>query len=304
MPRTTARSARAKIAALTLVSALVAAPSAGAAEAVVNAGFEQPEAEVHSFTSQNDAVPVRGWDFWDPRRLIAPAGDPASGTATVLGVWHADADAYPLGAPEASNVAFLYNVAGAGAGEIGLRQRLQTRIVPGVRYELRVAVGNPRTDPNELFDVDGFPGYRIELRAGGRLLVSQQDRVKPGEGRFAQASINFRAGKRHRSLGQRLEIRLVNRNARAGVEVDFDDVRLLTTAVGAGGAAAGVIPYSGTVEGGATVEPEPAAPSDGGSTGTATAPAPGAPSGGASPGELPDDAAPPTGTTPGGAPAL
>ncbi|MDO8211270.1 hypothetical protein [Conexibacter sp. CPCC 206217] len=86
MHRTIARSARAKSVALTLVSALVAAP-------------------------------------------IAPAGDPASGTATVLGIWHADSDAYPLGPPQASNIGAPSG--GASPGELPHDTAPSTGTTPG-----------------------------------------------------------------------------------------------------------------------------------------------------------------------------
>ncbi|HST40395.1 MAG TPA: hypothetical protein VLK58_12850, partial [Conexibacter sp.] len=130
MTRASARCARATLAAaLTLLAGLTAA-DAGAA-AVVNPSFERTSATSSEFTSQNDPLPIKGWEFWDPQRLVAPVGDPASGLATVLGVWRPSADAYPGGLPAGGSAAFLYAAAGAGNGELGLRQQTRTRLTAG-----------------------------------------------------------------------------------------------------------------------------------------------------------------------------
>ncbi len=228
MTRATARRARASIAVPALLAGLIAPSAAGAATVVVNAGFERSATADRAFTSQNDPLPISGWDFWDPQKLVAPVGDPLSGAATVLGTWTPPRQAYPAGAPEGSAVGFVYVAGGAGGGELGLRQLTRLRLAAGTRYLLNVAVGNPRSDDARGFSVAGFPGYRIELRAGGRLLAKEVDRVKPADGSFADTAIAFTAKASDRALGERIEIRLVNRNARAGAEVDFDRVRLAT----------------------------------------------------------------------------
>ncbi len=235
MNRATARRARASIAVPALLAGLVA-PSVAGAATVVNAGFERSATAERAFTSQNDPLPIGGWDFWDPQKLVAPVADPFSGQATVLGTWTPPRQAYPLGVPEGSAVGFVYVAGGAGGGELGLRQLTRLRLEAGTRYLLNVAVGNPRGDDVRGFSVTGFPGYRIELRAGGRLLAKEVDRVKPADGSFAATGIAFTAKAGDRALGERIEIRLVNRNARAGAEVDFDGVRLATAKAAGGGA--------------------------------------------------------------------
>ncbi len=166
MNRATARRARASIAVPALLAGLIA-PSVAGAATVVNAGFEKSATADRAFTSQNDPLPIGGWDFWDPQKLVAPVADPSSGQATVLGTWTPPRQAYPLGAPEGSAVGFVYVAGGPGGGELGLRQLTGLRLTAGTRYLLNVAVGNPRGDDARGFTVTGFPGYRIELRAGG-----------------------------------------------------------------------------------------------------------------------------------------
>ncbi|HST41956.1 MAG TPA: hypothetical protein VLK58_20730, partial [Conexibacter sp.] len=147
----------------------------------------------------------------------------------------------------------------------------------GVRYMLRVQVGNPRAGAHRGFAVGGFPGYRVELRAGGRLLAHEQDRVKPAEGLFVETGVAYSATADDRALGKPLEIRLVNRNARAGAEVDFDDVRLQVARASGGGASLGSGGVAGVVQsgggsggassGGAGGAPTSAAPTGNGGAG-------------------------------------
>ncbi|MDO8188271.1 hypothetical protein Q5424_13700 [Conexibacter sp. JD483] len=226
------------------------APSAAGAATVANGGFERSAAADRAFTSQNDPLPVSGWDFWDPRKLVAPVADPFSGQATVLGTWTPPREAYPTtGVPEGSAVGFVYVAGGPGRGELGLRQQTRLRLTAGTRYILEVAIGNPRSDDVRGFSVGGFPGYRIELRAGGHLLAKEVDRVKPADGSFAETAIAYTARARDRGLGARIEIRLVNRNARVGAEVDFDSVRLATARAAGDGAGLGTSKGSGGVAG-------------------------------------------------------
>lgn len=275
MTRASARRARASIAVPALVAGLIA-PSVAEAATVVNAGFERSATADRAFTSQNDPLPISGWDFWDPRKLVAPVGDPLSGEATVLGTWTPPRQAYPAGVPEGSAVGFVYVAGGAGGGELGLRQLTRLRLTAGTRYLLDVAVGNPRSDDARGFSVAGFPGYRIELRAGGRLLAKEVDRVKPADGSFAETGIAFTAKASDRALGERIEIRLVNRNARAGGEVDFDRVRLAAVKAGGGGAGIGTnTGTSGSGSGGVAGVVQSGGGPNAGSNGGASAPADG-----------------------------
>ncbi len=107
-----------------------------------------------------------------------------------------------------------------------------------MRYTLRVQVGNiasgfgaPPFD--QFYDLDGFPGYRVQLLAGG-VLLAEDDNTLFGlipEGEFRLSTVTAEVGPDHPALGQAIEIRLLSRNEAQsaedpGIEVDFDDVRL------------------------------------------------------------------------------
>jgi hypothetical protein len=96
-------------------------------------------------------------------------------------------------------------------------------------YTLSVAVGNrsengtvPVNDPR------GFPGYSIELLAGG--VVLSPDRLTlptPDYGYFDTAALTYFASSDDPLLGQPLGIRLISN----GIQVNWDNVRLSNTAV-------------------------------------------------------------------------
>ena len=86
---------------------------------------------------------------------------------------------------------------------------------------------------NVFYDLDGFPGYRIDVLAGATVIGSDSNRigVTIPEGVFQQARFYFDTGPAPAQLGQPLGIRLVNLKFPAtpgnpNIEVDFDDVRL------------------------------------------------------------------------------
>ena len=86
---------------------------------------------------------------------------------------------------------------------------------------------------NVFYDLDGFPGYRIDVLAGATVIGSDSNRigVTIPEGVFQQARFYFDTGPAPAQLGQPLGIRPVNLKFPAtpgnpNIEVDFDDVRL------------------------------------------------------------------------------
>ena len=83
------------------------------------------------------------------------------------------------------------------------------------------------------FDLDGFPGYRIDVLAGGNVVASDDNSIGATipEGEFRQARFYFDTGPAPAQLGQPLGIRLVNLKAPGtptvpNIEVDFDEVFL------------------------------------------------------------------------------
>ncbi|MBX9607009.1 MAG: hypothetical protein K2Y51_12355 [Gammaproteobacteria bacterium] len=219
---------------------------AGAAEAaplaVVNAGFEDIDGELvfNEFTFG----PPPGWSLYDPAGVTAGGAGAVHfvGTLTPFVADPVGAPGVftniPAGAPEGQRVAINFNFAGSGGqGEYGLEQTLSAVLSAHTRYTLEVDVINIASGTarsGDFFDLSGFPGYRVELRAGDVLLASDQNSLAPilGEGQVGTSVVSFSSGANPLGLGQSLSLRLVNLNVvdpahpGANLEVDFDNVRL------------------------------------------------------------------------------
>jgi streptogramin lyase len=122
------------------------------------------------------------------------------------GPYNPPAGAYPGGVvPEGQNVAY------SNGGTIS--QVLTQALVAGTRYTLTVRVGD-RLDA-------AFPGYRVQLLAGGTLLAEETAQT-PANGTFATSTVDYDSMANDPRAGLPLEIRLVSN----GIQVNFDDVRL------------------------------------------------------------------------------
>ncbi len=142
------------------------------------------------------------------------------------------------GAPDGQRVAIAFNYFGSGGlGEYGLQQTLLATLQPNTAYSLQVEIGNIASGTsldNTFFPLGGFPGYRVDLLAGGSVIASDNNTLASAiaEGAFATSTIQFSTGATHTRLGQPLAIRLVNLNQidplfpNSDLEVDFDLVRL------------------------------------------------------------------------------
>jgi hypothetical protein len=221
------RSARSLIAACgTFACALLAH---AAPIPVVNPGFEANFAAPNSFPV---LIPT-GWNLYDPSGIIDQSLD-------AVGVLNPTGGTYfPAGAPEGSNVALIYLSGDVGGGVVGLRQNLTgATFQPGNRYTLTVEVGNIASGIgappfNFFFDLDGFPGYRVQFMAGN-FVVAEDDNtlaasIPEGEFRTSTVVIDITPG--HPAIGATIGIRLVNLNTPGtpeapGIEVDFDNVRV------------------------------------------------------------------------------
>ena len=175
-----------------------------------------------------------GWQRYDPSSIIGPG--------VVLGTLHPNGvDFFNTLAPDGSRVAILFNSARQGDGEYGIQQTLAAALQANTHYELSVEVGNiaSGTDTSgTFFDLSEFPGYRIDLLAGGTVIASDTNSLTISEGQFATANVSFTSGATHAQLGQNLAIRLVNLNVippgftqmtSPDLEVDFDRVALQAT---------------------------------------------------------------------------
>ncbi len=160
---------------------------------------------------------------------------------------------FPSGAAEGQRVGIAFNnAATGGGGEYGLQQTLSgSTLQPLARYRLRVAIGNIASGDSTnfgFFNLDGFPGYRVDLLAGDQLVASDNNTLVGAilDGQFAESEFSFTTGASlivngQELIGQPLGIRLVNLNVpdpstptttTADLEVDFDDVRLDAFAAG------------------------------------------------------------------------
>lgn len=140
------------------------------------------------------------------------------------------------------NAALVF-LAGAQNAVAGLQQTLTTTLQSNARYRCSMQIGNitsgtslpGSTDGGNVFyDLDGFPGYRIDVLAGATVIGSDSKRIGATipEGVFQQAHFYFDTAPAPEQLGQPLGIRLVNLKFPAtpgnpNIEVDFYDLRLI-----------------------------------------------------------------------------
>lgn len=194
-------------------------PDPGGPLVVVNPGFE---ADAVADGDYDDTIVPAGWTKYDPQNIIGQDYNSLgvlNPTGTVL---------YPGGAPEGSNVALVFlwreQTNDMPAGYV---QQLADDLQANTQYTLRVKVGNIAPTGNVPYDLAGFPGYRVELLAGGDVLAADDDSLAPTDGTFLQSEVVFTTGDDDAALGTPLAIRLINLNkGGAGIEVNFDDVEL------------------------------------------------------------------------------
>lgn len=183
---------------------------------IVNPSFEEPATDPGTFVT--GSAP-NGWAAYGSINFSNRA----------IGVLNpADTSLYVEAAPERDNVGVVFLLPSA-ATESGLQQTLSATLQTSTDYTLEVAVGNIANDPNpphNSFDFGGFPGYRVELLAGASVIASDDNSLLPGEGRFLTSTVRLTTGMSESLAGQPLTIRLINLDGPAGIEVNFDDVRL------------------------------------------------------------------------------
>lgn len=225
---------------LLLVCLLALCPSSVSADAitVVNPGFEDISGE-----SQNNEFtfgPLNGWDLYDPDSIT---GGGAGGTYFIGTLTPTAPTFFTAGAPEGQRVGIAFNYSNSGGqGEYGMQQTLTDTLQANTTYMLDVEIGNITSGTAQngsFFDLSGFPGYRVDLLAGGVILAQDNNSLAGSiaEGEFETTTVSFTTGSTHAQLGQALQIRLVNLNVidpgspNADLEVDFDNVRLDASAV-------------------------------------------------------------------------
>lgn len=201
---------------------------------VVNHGFEDTTGQ-GTFNEFTFGVPV-GWSIYDPDGALGPGF--FTGTLLPDGV-----NFFNGPAPEGDRVAILFNSQGEGTGEYGYEQTLSTILTANTHYSLSVSVGNITSgfaQDGTFFDLSEFPGYRIDLLAGGQVIAQDLNSLSIAEGEFSTSTVEFTTGAFHALLGQNLGIRLVNLNiipngftqaTSPDLEVDFDNVQLNATSI-------------------------------------------------------------------------
>ncbi|MCX7098626.1 MAG: PEP-CTERM sorting domain-containing protein [Methylococcales bacterium] len=188
---------------------------------VNNFSFENPSTAAATFTGDQASGPA-DWSVYN-------TGD--TNGFRYFGVWNpATTDSYFDPVPDGSNVGVVFLLNTFNIAEAGLQQVLSSTLQVSTRYTLTVDVGNFNPNVSSPWDFTGFPGYRVDLLAGGVLLASDNNTLTPDEGRFEKSTVSYTVGASHANAGQALAIRLVNLNG-TGVEVNFDDVKLDATAV-------------------------------------------------------------------------
>ena len=215
---------------------MTAAPASAAPLTIVNAGFEDTTGQT-VFNEFTFGTPV-GWTLHDPNAIVGGGFFP--GTLQPNG-----ADFFNTTAPEGDRVAILFNNAGRDDGEYGFQQILTDTVQANTRYELSVEVGNIASGfatNGDFFNLNGFPGYRIDLFAVDQfdvetILAQDLESLIIPEAEFGTSIISVDIGAGHGAIGDALGIRLVNLNQTRGepgppdLEVDFDDVQLNATAI-------------------------------------------------------------------------
>ncbi len=213
------------------------APSAQAEiVTVINSGFEDISGEtpVNEFTFG----PLSGWDLYDPGGIT----NGGAGATFFIGTLTPNPPTnFTSGAAEGQRVGIAFNFFGSGGqGEYGFQQTLADTLQANTTYTLDVEIGNIASGTaqnGQFFNLDGFPGYRVDLMAGGVLLAQDNNSLNGmvNEGEFGTSTVSFTSGAAPVPLGQALKIRLVNLNqidplfTGSDLEVDFDNIRLDAT---------------------------------------------------------------------------
>lgn len=217
MITTFTRPSRNRIAGIAPLFAAMAACACAAPVTVNNPGFEDPV--IANGTFATTSAPA-GWSTYGDINFIN----------RVIGVLNpATTTLYSVPAPDGANVGVVFLLDAGPAVESGFSQTLAATLHTNTLYTLQVDIGNIVNDPNpphSSFNFSGFPGYRVDLLAGGTVIASDNNTLLPDEGKFLTSTVMFSVGGSHLLAGQQLGIRLVNLDGAAGIEVNFDNVRL------------------------------------------------------------------------------
>ncbi len=232
------------VASATLSSAvLIQAPKARAVSLTIqNPGFENPSVPQGTFTDPfnffhfpNANPPVPGWQVYDPNNIIANSQFNSKGNFPFYGVFNPIPAAFNTPPPEGKNVAiFDSGYLPPGSGSFGLSQTLTNSLTANTNYTLKASVGNTQTFhvPGVVFNNhDGFPGYQVQLLAGGNVIASDNNTINPADGFYGTSVVSYTASANDPNLGKPLQIRLIDLNINPGRQITIDNVTLTATAV-------------------------------------------------------------------------
>jgi len=182
--------------------------------------------------------------------LFAPTGwstyGPIDGGQNVVGTLNSNGTTHFLPRPPGEVNCGLVFLNAPGDAEAGLQQTLGDVLEANARYRLTSLVGNidEGTANFGYFDLTGFPGYRVDLRAGANPVASDDNSLDGSipEAEYRTSVVEANIGASHPGLGQVLSIRLVNLDipgtvADPGIEVDFDNIVLRVAGIGSSAAA-------------------------------------------------------------------
>ncbi len=210
-----------RVSLLSLISLALTTNAEAAFVAINNPSFESPVTAPGTFAGGQASGPT-DWTVYNSG---------ATNGQRFFGVWNpSTTNSFVNGAPDGANVGVVFLENTTDLAEAGLRQTLTATLQLSTQYSLTVDVGNFSDADGGSFDFSGFPGYRVELFAGGTLLALDSNTLSPGEGIFETSVVMFTTGNSHPNAGQAMAIRLVNLNG-PGIEVNFDNVRLDATPV-------------------------------------------------------------------------
>lgn len=206
------------------IAVITKTPTANAASlSIANAGFEEPIIGEGDFTI--NVLP--SWTLYDPSNLTSASigsGEP------IYGVYNPTADFYFNEAPEGNNVGYVYLTFPPGSGAVGISQTLTSLLTANTKYTLQVEIANI-PPVNGFTTLDGFPGYAVQLLAGGTLLTQDFNNLSITEGAFVTSNISYITSANNPNLGKPLEIRLLNLLQSDGIEINFDNVKLDATQI-------------------------------------------------------------------------
>lgn len=199
---------------------------------IVNPGFEADAIVDGAFV----VLQPSSWVNYDPAGIINNVDNAVGVIRPNLG-----GEYFPSGAPEGVNAALVF-LAGNQTAEAGLQQTLNATLQANTRYRGAVQIGNIASGTSlpgssggagNFFNLNGFPGYRIEVLAGTNVVGSDNNSIGGAipEGLFRQVRFYFDITNSHPQLGQALTIRLINLKqpgspSAPNIEVDFDAVQL------------------------------------------------------------------------------